>query len=106
MVHGIPYTYSLGGGSMSQVQSNLNRRQLLGGMLAAAPAIGTLFSDATYGAEDKAVASGRIKQSICFWCFNTAGDKWDPEKTCQVAQKLACPAGGLIEPGRGDLLEK
>jgi hydroxypyruvate isomerase len=50
--------------------------------------------------------NGRLKQSICFWCFNTAGEKWDAEKTCQVAQKLGCRSVELIEPASWDILKK
>ncbi len=31
---------------------------------------------------------GRIKQSIVYWCFNVAGDKWDIERMCQVAKEI------------------
>src|SRR5207245_3465757 len=55
---------------------------------------------------DKAVTNVRIKQSVCFWCFNTAGDKWDAEKTCQVAQNLGCRSVELIGPESWDLLKK
>jgi hydroxypyruvate isomerase len=41
---------------------------------------------------------GRVKQSIAFWCFNSAGDKWDVEKTCQVAKELGCVSVELIAP--------
>lgn len=91
---------------MSFSQSKINRRQLLGGMLAVGPIIGGLIPEAASGAEDKAVTNGRIKQSVCFWCFNTAGDKWDAEKTCQVAQSLGCRSVELINPESWDLLKK
>src|SRR5713226_9449084 len=97
---------SYGDFPMSISQSNIKRRQLLGGMLAAGPIIGGLVPEVASGAEDKPVTAGRIKQSICFWCFNTAGDKWDAEKTCQVAQKLGCPSVELINPESWDLLKK
>ena len=29
--------------------------------------------------------NGRIKQSIAYWCFNVAGDKWDIQQQAQVA---------------------
>src|SRR6266436_107241 len=91
---------------MSQASSTLNRRQVLGGMLAAGSFASGFLPEMAQGAEDKAVTNGRIKQSICFWCFNTAGDKWDAEKTCQVAQKLGCPSVELINPESWDLLKK
>ena len=78
---------------MSLPRSNLNRRQLLGSILAAGatPFIGGLIpGSAVYAGvpaspvreeDEKAATAGRIKQSVCFWCFNTAGEKWDAEKT-------------------------
>lgn len=30
----------------------------------------------------------RIRQSIAYWCFNTAGDLWDLETQCQIAHEL------------------
>ncbi len=44
------------------------------------------------------MTKGRIKQSIAYWCFNSAGDCWDLEKTCAVAKQLGCPALELVDP--------
>jgi hydroxypyruvate isomerase len=44
----------------------------------------------------RVVTKGRIKQSIAFWCFNVGGDKWDIERTCQVAVDLGCPSVELV----------
>jgi len=41
---------------------------------------------------------GRIKQSIAFWCFNSAGDCWDLPQTCAVAKQLGCPSVEFVEP--------
>ena len=90
---------------MSIVRSNLNRRQLIGGILAAgsSPFIGGLLPGSAGASpsreeDEKAATAGRIKQSVCFWCFNTAGEKWDAEKTCQVARDLGCRSVELIGP--------
>jgi sugar phosphate isomerase/epimerase len=88
---------------MSSAPFALTRREILGGMLAAGSG---LVPGLARGVEDKAVTNGRIKQSICFWCFNTAGDKWDAEKTCQVAQSLGCRSVELIGPESWDILKK
>jgi len=41
---------------------------------------------------------GRIRQSIAFWCFNTAGDHWDVHQQCQVARSLGCQSVELVAP--------
>ncbi|WP_218932392.1 TIM barrel protein [Adhaeretor mobilis] len=53
-----------------------------------------------------AATKGRIKQSIAYWCFNTAGDQWDVEKTCEVANQLGCPSVELVEPSDWPILKK
>ncbi|MBI1901411.1 MAG: TIM barrel protein [Planctomycetia bacterium] len=55
--------------------------------------------------EGKAVR-GRIKQSIAFWCFNSAGEKWDLARTCQVAKELSCPSVELVAPKDWPVLKK
>src|SRR5947209_19158157 len=98
------------------MSTGLTRRELLGGL--AAVGAGSLLAApssaqdrrrrrrSSVGSEEKAALNGRLKQSICFWCFNTAGEKWDAEKTCQVAQKLGCLSVELIEPASWDILKK
>jgi len=49
---------------------------------------------------------GNIKHSIVFWCFNVAGDKWDAEKTCQIAKELGCVSIELIDPEHWATLQK
>jgi sugar phosphate isomerase/epimerase len=80
----------------------VSRRRLLGG-LAAASAVG-----ATALADDqgKAVVNGNVKQSIVFWCFNSAGEKWSVQKTCQVARALGCPSVELVAPADWGVLKK
>jgi len=49
---------------------------------------------------------GRIKQSIVFWCFNSAGEKWDIEKTCEAAKHLGCVSVEIVEPQHWGTLKK
>lgn len=48
----------------------------------------------------------RIKQSIVFWCFNTAGQQWDLENTCEVASQLGCVSVEVVEPADWHTLKK
>ena len=68
-----------------------------GSGLAAAPAL---------AADGTAVVNGQIKQSIVFWCFNTAGEKWDADRTCQVAQQLGVTSIELLAPELWPTLKK
>jgi hydroxypyruvate isomerase len=55
----------------------------------AVSALHPMTRSATAAEKEKTVVTqGNIKQSIVFWCFNTAGEKWDIEKQCQVAKQL------------------
>jgi len=42
--------------------------------------------------------TGRIKQSLVYWCYNVAGDQWDIEKMCQIAKELGCKSIELADP--------
>jgi sugar phosphate isomerase/epimerase len=53
-----------------------------------------------------AARQGRIRQSIVFWCFNVAGDKWDITKQCQVAKDLGCQSIELAEPADWPVIKK
>lgn len=46
---------------------------------------------------DKASGTGRLKQSIAFWCFNSAGEMWSLERICEVANSLGCQSVELVE---------
>ncbi len=83
----------------------LNRRTVLA---AGAAALGAAapFATATQGAAAMADRKGRIKQSIVFWCFNVAGEKWDIEKTCQVAKDLGVPSIELADPAAWPTIKK
>jgi hydroxypyruvate isomerase len=84
--------------------SLLNRRQLLRGAVAAGAA--AVLAPQLRAADGKAVTKGNIKQSVAFWCFNSAGDKWDVAKTCQVAKDLGCLSVELVPPENWDVLKK
>jgi sugar phosphate isomerase/epimerase len=87
----------------------ITRRHLLKG-LAAAAAVPTLESLSTpvssaaqqgtpaQAAQGRAVTNGRIRQSVVFWCFNTAGENWDLDRTCRAARELGCQSVELVPP--------
>jgi hydroxypyruvate isomerase len=87
-------------------EADLTRRHLLQGVVAAGAASALATVPQPAAAEDKAVSKGHIKQSVVFWCFNTAGEKWDVEKTCQVARALGCVSVEIVEPEHWDVLKK
>ncbi|MFM7412325.1 MAG: hydroxypyruvate isomerase, partial [Planctomycetota bacterium] len=41
---------------------------------------------------------GNIRHSIVFWCFNVAGEKWDMDRTCEVARQLGAGSIELSDP--------
>jgi hydroxypyruvate isomerase len=59
-----------------------------------------------HAGQDKAVTKGRIKQSVVFWCFNAAGEKWDVAKTCRVAKELGCVSVELVDSKDWDVLKR
>jgi hydroxypyruvate isomerase len=82
-----------------------SRRQLLAGA-AAAGAVSALGSVVHADEGRRAVTNGRIKQSIVFWCFQSAGEKWNIEQTCQVAKDLGCLSVEIVEPKDWPVLKK
>jgi hydroxypyruvate isomerase len=87
-------------------ESTLTRRHLLRG-LAAAGAASTLSAlPAAVAAQERAVTNGRIRQSVVFWCFNTAGERWNLERTCQVARELGCPSVEIVPPEDWGILRR
>jgi sugar phosphate isomerase/epimerase len=87
-------------------EPDLSRRNLLQGAVAAGAASALAGLPQVVGAEEKAVSKGNIKQSIVFWCFNSAGDKWDIEKTCEVAKTLGCVSVEVVAPEDWGTLKK
>ena len=60
----------------------------------------------TAGMAENVVVRGRVKQSIVFWCFNIAGEKWDLDKTCQVTRDLGVDAVEIVAPQDWGILKK
>lgn len=83
-------------------QPQLTRRRLLQSAMAAGTSLAVPLAAA---ADNKAVVSGRIKQSVVFWCFNSAGEKWDITRTCEVASRLGCSSVELVEPKHWSVLK-
>jgi sugar phosphate isomerase/epimerase len=86
-----------------QPRESLTRRHLLGGLAAAGAvsAASHLSAVAAGPAQNPApqpAANRRIRQSIVHWCFNTAGERWNIERTCQVARELGCPSVEIVPP--------
>jgi hydroxypyruvate isomerase len=83
---------------------SFNRRQLLAG--AAVSALSPLLGSPAGGDDRTTVKKGNIKQSIVFWCFNLFGDKWNVQKTCEVAKSLGCRSVELVDPDGWPTLKK
>jgi hypothetical protein len=76
--------------------AGFDRRHLLQG--AAATLLGASAAVAQEAAPQRAATNGRIRQSIVFWCFNTAGDRWTLDRTCEVARELGVTSVELVPP--------
>src|SRR5262245_7359440 len=85
------------------MNDQIDRRQLLGG-IAAVGAAGTLGTLAEAAQNQK--LNGRIKQSVVYWCFNSAGERWNLERTCQVARELGVPSVEIVAPEDWPTLRK
>jgi hydroxypyruvate isomerase len=91
----------------------LTRRHILGGLAAAGTASALSQLTQANAAEpqqqqQQAQPAGkrRIRQSIVFWCFNTAGERWNIERTCEVARELGCPSVEIVPPEDWGVLRK
>src|SRR5258708_2187329 len=92
---------------MTEPNDAVSRRGLLRGAAAAGAAAAlTGIGPEALAAEGKAALKGRIKQSIVFWCFNSSGDKWDLDTTCQVAKELGCVSVEITGPDDFATLKK
>jgi sugar phosphate isomerase/epimerase len=49
---------------------------------------------------------GNIKHSVVFWCFNIAGEKWDIDKTCEIANSLGCQSVEICGPDEWPTIRK
>ena len=87
---------------------SLTRRHMLGGLAAAgaASAVNHLCAADAPAAQAQAATNRRIHQSIVFWCYNGAGERWNLERTCQVARELGCPSVEIVPPEDWGTLRK
>ena len=87
---------------------SVSRRNLLRGVAAAgaASALAPLATESAAAEVGKAVQNGRIKQSVVYWCFNAAGDKWDIETTCRISKELGCQSVEIVDPAEWSVLKK
>ncbi len=83
-----------------------SRRALLQHATLAGTAVALTQPGSQVLAADASPLKGRIKQSLVFWCFNLMGEKWDMEKTCQVATQLGCKSIELVGPEHWDTIKK
>ena len=86
----------------------MNRRHMLQGLAAAGASAAIAGPELHAGQEapQRAVVNGRIRQSIVHWCFNTAGERWNIERTCQVARELGVPSVEIVPPEDWPVLVK
>jgi sugar phosphate isomerase/epimerase len=80
--------------------SPLSRRELI--------AMGTVAAAAgLVGADDKPpIVRKHIKQSICSWCFMSAGEKWSLDKLCEIAKEYGVTSIELLTPESFATLKK
>jgi sugar phosphate isomerase/epimerase len=81
-----------------------NRRDLLEGAVAVGAT--ALVAGAVAADEAKTPLKGRIKQSVVYWCFNVAGEKWDLNRTCEEAKALGCHSVEIVDPKDWGTLKK
>ena len=80
-----------------------DRRQVLQGAVAAAAGVAAAPAEA---ADPPAARNGRVRQSLVFWCFNARGERWDVERTCEVAKQLGVPSVEIVGPEHWPVLRK
>lgn len=71
--------------------------------LTAAAATGLLAATSVAAADGPIAKNGRIKQSICHWCFK---ETWSVDKLAEVAKQLGCVSVELVEPKYWPLLKQ
>jgi sugar phosphate isomerase/epimerase len=82
------------------LRSRLTRREVLAAGAAVAVA-GVVSADVK-----KPITNGRIKQSICSWCFMSAGEKWSLDRLCEVAKEFGVSSIELLTPDNFGTLKK
>ncbi|QEL20235.1 TIM barrel protein [Limnoglobus roseus] len=76
-----------------------NRRQVL----ASAAVAGTV---GLVTAKESTVKNGRVKQSVCSWCFTARGEKWSLDKVCEVTKSLGLNSVELLDAKDFGTLQK
>ncbi len=87
----------------------INRRTMIqsaAGISAGALALAQAGRAVAAKPRGKAVKNGRINQSIVQWCFELFGEKWNVERTCQIARELGCKSVELVGPEHYPTLNK
>ncbi|HOM15839.1 MAG TPA: TIM barrel protein [Thermoguttaceae bacterium] len=95
--------------------TGMSRRRWLGGAAAVAGAMG--LGGRLWAAERRkrrvleegpAVTKGRIRQSVCDWCFitNSSPQPWTLEELCQKAKALGILSVELVQPKDWPILKK
>ncbi|MEI6366590.1 MAG: TIM barrel protein [Planctomycetota bacterium] len=85
-----------------------NRREIIQAV-AAAGVVAATQQGTVARAQTAAVVgqeAGRIHQSVVYWCFHAAGDRWDIEKMCRVAKQLGCQSIELAPPETWPTIQK
>src|SRR5687768_11931143 len=80
--------------------SSFSRREALA-VGAAAAVVGLSSAD-----DARPIRNGRIKQSVCSWCFTSAGEKWSLDTLCEVARGMGVPSIELLTPQNFATLKK
>lgn len=78
-------------------QQKLSRRRVIQSCAAASTVGLAGLTVAAADQEDEpltpAIKKGRLKQSVCAWCFEK---HWDLDKTCRIAKQLGCTSVELV----------
>lgn len=82
-------------------RSLLSRREVL-----AAGAVAAAGGLAQAESPKKPVTNGRVKQSVCSWCFMSAGEKWSLDKLCEVTKDFGVTSVELLTPESFPTLKK
>ena len=85
---------------MTKSNRSLTRRKLIQGAAVSALAGTPLLAD------EKPALKGHIKQSLAFWCFNSAGDRWSLGRICEVARSLGVTSVELVPAEEWGTLKK
>jgi hydroxypyruvate isomerase len=85
---------------------SLSRRQILGTLATGAAAAAMTANPAQAADAPQRATKKNIKQSLVWWCYNSAGDKWGIEKMCEVAKEIGCVSIELCPPEHWETLKK